>query len=179
MHMRHRLLVPATLLAVSALLWLVASNFRRGVGQYDVLGPSFFPKLILFGLAVVSLCDLVLSARQRVHAAAGGVVAESRDGKVVDHGLRERGSFCWTDLLLAAGITIGYVLLLPHLGFLVGTLLFQFALLFGVFRERRASVVLGGPFALTLLFLLIFGIGMDIALPHGRGIFLGLSRFLY
>jgi hypothetical protein len=172
--MRHRLLVPATLVAVSALLWLVASNFRRGVGQYDVLGPSFFPKLILLGLAVVSLCDLLLSGRGVVR----DVVAEP-DGQAQDNGLRGSGSFYWTDLLLAAGMTIGYVLLLPHLGFLVGTLLFQFALLFGVFRERRVSVVLGGPLALTLLFLLIFGVGMDIALPHGRGIFLSLSRFLY
>jgi hypothetical protein len=177
--MRHGPVVPATLVALSIILWFVASNFRRGVGQYDVLGPSFFPKLILLGLAVVSLCDLVLAAHRRLRANDADVGARSPDELAKDDGSRERASLYWVDLLLAAGMTIGYVLLLPHIGFAVGTLLFQFALLFGVFRERRASVMLGGPIALTLLFLLIFGIGMDIALPRGRGVFLDLSRFLF
>lgn len=178
--MRHRLLVPATLLAASALLWLVASNFRRGVGQYDTLGPSFFPKLILLGLAVVSLWDLALSVHQRKPGVAGEALGRGSQETLGENREPRQGrSFYWTDLFLATGLTIAYVALLPYVGFLTGSLLFQFGLLFCVFRQRRRAVVLGGPIVLTFLLFVIFGIGMGIALPRGQGVFLTMSRFLY
>jgi hypothetical protein len=117
--MKYRTVIPTILVAFSIILWFVASNFRSGVGQYDVVGPSFFPKLILLGLAVVSLCDLVLAAHRRVRANDADVGARSPDELAKDDGSRERASLYWVDLLLAAGMTIGYVLLLPHIGFAV------------------------------------------------------------
>lgn len=159
------MLVPAGLIGGAVYLWHVASHFRGGVGRYEVLGPSFFPKLLLAALVLVCLLQLggelarMLRARQRVAGEAAAVY--------------------WRDLALALGITVAYTASLGTLGFLVATPLFQVLLLAVVFRVTDWRLLLGVPAALVTLFTLIFVVAMNVPLPRGRWPFAELSRFVY
>lgn len=164
--MNPRWLVPAALLAGSVYLWFVASNFRGGIGRYEVLGPSFFPKLLLAGLVVVAIVDLGLTVGKKWKHVGYGQFAETK-------------LFYWKDLLLAFAVTIAYVALLRYLGFLPATLLFQFGMLLTVFRHKSWKVVIGVPVFLTALFFVIFSVVMGAPLPRGSGIFYEVSRLIY
>jgi len=164
--MRSDRLMPAAVLAGAGFLWYVASNFRGGVGRYEVLGPSFFPKLLLAGLVVVTVLDLARTFVARRTAVAEGGSAKPKP-------------FHWPDFLVAFAITIAFVASLPLIGFLPATLLFQFAVLWVVFRQRSWIVTLGAPIVLTSIFFLIFSEIMNVPLPRGAGIFYTFSRLIY
>lgn len=163
--MRSAWIVPAGLVGGALYLWHVAGDFRGGVGRYEVLGPSFFPKLLLAALVIVCLLqlggELIRVVRTRRMTANGATVIH------------------WGDLALALGITIAYVASLKTLGFLVATPLFQVLLLAMVFRVTDWRLLLGVPVVLVMLFTLIFVVAMNVPLPRGRWLFAELSRLVY
>lgn len=164
--MRESRLMPAVILAGAGFLWYVASNFRGGVGRYEVLGPSFFPKLLLAGLVVVTVLDLARTFVGKGKKAAEGDAPRPKP-------------FHWPDFLLAFAITIAFVGSLSLIGFLPATILFQFAVLWVVFRQRSWIVTLGTPLLLTAMFFVIFSVIMNVPLPRGAGIFYTFSRLIY
>jgi hypothetical protein len=144
----------------------VASSFRGGVGRYEVLGPSFFPKILLAGLVLVTMLDIGLSLAKRWRHGAHGQSAAN-------------GRLYWNDLLLSFVITIAFVASLRYIGFLPAAILFQLAMLSVVFRQRSWKVLIGAPIFLTALFLVIFSLIMGVPLPRGSGIFYTFSRLIY
>jgi len=164
--MRIAWIVPAGLIGGALYLWHVAGHFRGGVGRYEVLGPAFFPKLLLAALIVVCLLqlagELIRALRARQEVAASGVA-----------------TIHWGDLALALGITVAYAASLKTLGFLVATPLFQVLLLAAVFRVTDWRLLVGVPAALVTLFTLIFVVAMNVPLPRGRWLFAELSRLVY
>lgn len=163
--MRSAWIVPAGLVGGALYLWHVAGHFRGGVGRYEVLGPAFFPKLLLAALVIVCLLqlggELIRVVRTRRMTANGATVIH------------------WGDLALALGITIAYVASLKTLGFLVATPLFQVLLLAMVFRVTDWRLLLGVPVTLVALFTLIFVVAMNVPLPRGRWLFAEVSRLVY
>ncbi len=168
--MRYAVLVPASFFAAAIYLWFVASSFRGGVGRYELIGPSFFPKILLIAIIALSAVEVIrtLVARQRSVAAFG---SGAPDGA--------KAGFFPFDLVLAVGITIGYVAALHWIGFILSTIAFQALLLFAVFRQRRWRIALGVPFVLTTVFFVIFIELMSVPLPRGHGIFYQLNRLIY
>lgn len=160
-----RVLVPASFLCAAIFLWTVVGGFKGGVGRYELIGPAFFPKILLVAIVALTLVEIarVLLARRR----AGGPAAGT---DVRFHPL---------DLGLAVAITVGYVAALHALGFLPATFVFQALLLAVIFRERRWPALLGVPLALTSLFFVIFILLMGVPLPRGMGVFLDFSKLLY
>lgn len=161
--MRRELLVPFALLAAAVYLWVVASNFRGGVGRYEVLGPSFFPKLLLGALVVVCIMQLsqVLLRPRRI-----------------DSGVRAT-KIHWRLLITALAITLAYVASLETLGFLAATPIFQVLLLVFVFKIRDWRRLVSVPAGLTVLFAFIFIGLMNVPLPRGRWVIGELSRLIY
>jgi len=162
--LRFRILVPVFFFSASVWLWFVASAFRGGVGRYELIGPNFFPKILLVGI---------------MGAAAAEVLREFltfSDDRSIDD---KRPRFYPIDLASALGITIAYVVGLHVIGFLLATLVFQALMLIAVFRLRRWRLVLGAPVVLTTLFYVIFIELMNVPLPRGQGVFRELSRMLY
>lgn len=163
--MRSGWIVPAGLVGGALYLWHVAGHFRGGVGRYEVLGPAFFPKLLLAALVIVCLLqlggELIRLVRTRRMTANGATIIH------------------WGDLALALGITIAYVASLKTLGFLVATPLFQVLLLAMVFRVTDWRLLLGVPVTLVALFTLIFVVAMNVPLPRGRWLFAEVSRLVY
>ena len=163
--MRSAWIVPAGLAGGALYLWHVAGHFRGGVGRYEVLGPAFFPKLLLAALVIVCLLQL-----------GGELIRVARTRRVTANGAT---IIHWGDLALALGITIAYVASLKTLGFLVATPLFQVLLLAMVFRVTDWRLLLGVPVTLVALFTLIFVVAMNVPLPRGRWLFAELSRLVY
>lgn len=168
--MRYAVLVPASFFAAAIYLWFVASSFRGGVGRYELIGPSFFPKILLIAIIALTAVEVIriLVARQRGAAAAGSGAPEGA-----------KAGFFPLDLALAVGITIGYVVALHWIGFILSTIAFQALLLFTVFRQRRWRIALGVPIVLTTVFFVIFIELMSVPLPRGTGIFHQLNRLIY
>jgi hypothetical protein len=155
-------LIPGCLVAVTVWLWIVAGQFQGGVGRYEVLGPAFFPKVLLGALGLVALLQI---GRE---IAFGGSRAEA-----------EPPTIQWRDLASAIGITLAYAAILGHAGFLLSTVLFQMALLTVVFGYRRPAIVVGVPLGLTALYGAIFLGLMNVPLPRGRWLFADFSRLFY
>jgi len=163
---------PAVLIGGAVYLWYVASGIEPGFARTEVIGPAFFPKLLLAGLILVSLLQLARAgvARLRdVDSARAATKGEASPAK----------RFYLLDLLLALFLTAGYVALLRRIGFLPATLLFQGALIFFVFRQRTLKFCAGVPALLTVIYFVIFIRLMEMPLPQGQGIFRELSQFLY
>lgn len=155
-------IIPGCLVAITVWLWVVAGQFRGGVGRYEVLGPSFFPKLLLVALALMALLQIVRAI------AFGGERTEA-----------EHSAVHWGDLAAAIGITLAYAALLGFVGFLISTVIFQLLLLGIVFRYRRPAVLVGVPLGLTALYGSIFLGLMNVPLPRGRWLFAEFSRLFY
>lgn len=155
-------LVPGCLVALTLWLWVVAGQFRGGVGRYEVLGPSFFPKILLAALATIALLQIARSV-------------------ITGFGERAEGEprIHWRDLAIALGLTAAYAAMLGFVGFLLSTLLFQALLLTLVFGYRRPALVLGVPVGLTALYGGIFLGLMNVPLPRGRWLFAEFSRLFY
>jgi hypothetical protein len=155
-------IIPGCLVAATVWLWILAGQFRGGVGRYEVLGPSFFPKLLLGALALVALLQI---GRAII---SGGGTAEP-----------ERSTIHWADLAAAVGITSAYAAVLGFAGFLISTVVFQVLLLTLVFRYRTAAIVVGVPVGLTALYGGIFLGLMNVPLPRGRWFFAEFSSLFY
>ena len=162
--MRVRILVPASFFVAAVFLWTVVGGFKGGIARYELIGPAFFPKILLLGIIALTAAEIV---RVFISGRGGGVEVET--------GVR----FYPLDLALAVAITVAYVAALHLLGFLPATYVFQAVLLAVIFRERRWHMILGIPLVLTSLFFVIFIALMGVPLPRGTGVFLEFSKLLY
>ena len=161
--MRYRWLVPAGLFLAAAYLWGVAAEFQGAVGRYELIGPDFFPKILLAAIMIASLA-----------AVARDVVALRREPAG-----EETKTFFPADLAIAVLITVAYVAALHVIGFVLATFCFQALILAAVFRVRRWQTVFGVPAVLTTLFFVIFIVLMGVPLPRGSGMFRAFNSLLY
>lgn len=152
--------VAVTIFGGAATLWPLTSQFGH-VGRYQVLGPSFWPRLILIALLGLSALTIGQAIRRSVRSPA----CPAHQG---GHPYR---------LLVAIGSCFGYVVALPWLGFTVGT--FAFSVVFLVIvGPLRPSVVLWASLLLTASLFVLFIAILNAPLPPGRGLFLEVTRFL-
>ena len=157
------LALPVALIGLSLYLWTLADRFTGGAKRYEAIGPDFFPKLLLAMMIALCTAQVVSSVIGRSRTSGGG----------------EALPVYWADLAIAVGATAAYVAILPRMGFLLATPLFQFALLFFVFRVRQLRVLLVAPPALTIGLALLFVGVMNAPLPRGRGFFGAFSHLFY
>lgn len=158
----HEFLVPGCLVAITVWLWILTGQFQGGVGRYEVLGPSFFPKILLGALALVAMLQIVRGIAFG-RGGAGGTKPEIH----------------WRNLATALGVTAAYAGALGYAGFLLSTAVFQALLLALVFGYRTPAIVVGVPVGLTALYGGIFLKLMNVPLPRGRWLFAEFSRLFY
>jgi len=131
----------AVLIAVGTLLYTAALQELRGVPTDDVLGAVGYPTLLALGMFALSA---YLFARPQ---------------KVVE------GQSLKSPVWIHWGIFLLYTLLLPILGFIVGTLFFLAALFFLMGGSLKQSITTAA--ISTILMFLLFEKGLDITLPAG------------
>lgn len=126
------------------------------------IGPEYWPQMLLAGMVILSAALLVdIYLRRKALAAA---VEEKKP-----YPLR-----FWYTLALA----VAYTLVMPFLGFTVGTLLFCLAIMavLGVRSVRNLLLTATGA---TVLFVVLFPKIMAVPMPRGVGVFRMISLFFY
>lgn len=161
----RRAAAPALGLA-AALILLAASRPLDAVARGDQLGPGFWPRLVLAGLAATCLARLVLAWRGRAVPAVADPAAAPLDGPA-----RAR-------LGAAVGLLVLYVAATPWLGFPLTTALFIAA--FMVLAGGRSPVAVATAAAAgTVALLYVFIKLVYLPLPKGAGPFETATLALY
>ena len=119
-------------LAIGAFLYYAAENFEfeQSSGR---IGPGAWPKLILILMLASALWGAVSSALQ-----VGKADELDADADQMEALVRPPEIYPWL-VWLAVAATLGYLLILPVLGFFLGTIIYAFVLMYlGHYRAVRA-----------------------------------------
>jgi putative tricarboxylic transport membrane protein len=128
----------------------VVESMRLGIGRIQRPGPGMLPLIASSGLGLAALFSLVRSLR----APCGPMAAEGFFGQNI-------GSVA----LILAGL-VAYVLLLPWLGYLTGTLILM-AFLFRAGGFRHWGGVLFSALLTTVVTYFIFSTWLSLRFPRG------------
>jgi hypothetical protein len=146
-------------LAVAIALYIYAGymDYDPRAGQ---LGPAVWPRMAILLMAAASLFEIVSILSGRRAATAG--IAEALDH---EDGEEEGPRYPWM-LLGGVILVLAYAVLVPILGFIVGTFLFL-AIFMYLGRYRRHAVVWGVSAAVTILCGILFLRIAYVSLPRG------------
>ncbi|MDT8903231.1 tripartite tricarboxylate transporter TctB family protein [Anaeroselena agilis] len=153
-------LIAAVFLTSSCLFYYQTFFFPKT--RISDIGPEYWPQLLLAGMIILSAALLVDIYKRRKALAAA-----EEDKK--PYPLR-----FWYTLALA----VAYTLVMPLLGFAVGTLLFCLAIM-SVLGVRSVKSLLLTATGATVLFVVLFPKIMAVPMPRGIGIFRMISLFFY
>jgi hypothetical protein len=145
---RRNLIAAAVLIAVSVGYGILTSQLPTRSLPYTP-GPPFFPWI---ATALLLALSLGLLAQGLFGAVDGAVVA-------ADAAARRRAG-------AALAVLLGYLVVLPGLGFVLATIPF-FALQMLLFGERRPLPVAAGAVGVTLGLYILFRHGFGVFLPRG------------
>jgi putative tricarboxylic transport membrane protein len=112
------------LLVVSVLMFVATFSFEALTTTR--VGPDFMPKIIAGLIAVFSILIVVsgfnkLKAIKNVDASTDVVIDKNAENFDMEE---EKASY--TPVLMTLGIMVGYILLMPYIGFLIMTALYLF-----------------------------------------------------
>lgn len=153
--LRHTDKVASALVfLLAAVIFYLTADFPAG---YGATGPAFFPRVIVGLMSVFALVQLVKSIRR----------SESRTREVSWSTVRT--------VAIAAGLVVGYLLTMPYLGFLAGTVVFllvsmQFSGVDGLRTSLPVSI------GVTIVLYYIFVQFLRVPLPESA--ILPISRLL-
>jgi putative tricarboxylic transport membrane protein len=157
-------------LAAGLFLYHVAANFEfeQSSGR---IGPGAWPKLILILLLASALWGAVSSALQAGKADEADAQAEEMEALV-----RPPEVYPWL-VWLAVAATIGFLFILPVLGFFLATIIYAFVLMYlGHYRQFVRVTLLS--VAIAFAFMFVFMRVVYVALPVGIAPFDRLSYAL-
>jgi putative tricarboxylic transport membrane protein len=157
-------------LAVGAYLYYTAENFEfeQASGR---IGPGAWPKLILILMLASALWGAVSSALQIGKSDAPSAEADEMEALV-------RPPEIYPGLVwVAVAATVGYLVILPVLGFFLATIVYAFALMYlGHYRRFVPAALLS--VAIAFAFMFMFMRVVYVALPAGVAPFDRLSYAL-
>ncbi len=174
-----------TVLGAGVWLWSVANDFAITT-RLGRAGPDLWPKIILvlmIGAAIWGIADAILKSRPddetsiliaNASRSAGHEEDARQDLAAATDGASERHP-----QFAVAGIAamLGYVAVIPYVGFLLATFLLLMAIMLaaGYTRVLRAAgISLIGAF----VFFIVFQRIVYVSLPHGEGPFKELTLAL-
>ncbi|HET7341586.1 MAG TPA: tripartite tricarboxylate transporter TctB family protein [Methylomirabilota bacterium] len=161
-------LLPPLAGAALAVGLLLASRGLDDVAREGQLGPGFWPRLVLVGLALACLVKLAADWRQRRR---WPIALRAADDAKAEEISRPR---------LAAGIAliVLYALATPWIGFALATSVFVAA--FMTLAGARSPVVIGAnALGGTVVLLYVFVRLVYLPLPKGAGAFESITLALY
>ena len=142
------------LFVLTAVVFYLSRDFPTGISETS---PAFYPRVIVGLISVFAFAQLVRSIRSDT-----GQTYELTMSKV-------------TTVTIAAALVIGYVVTMPFLGFLIGTILFLVVSMHfsGVEKLRKSVPVATG---LTLVLHYVFVAFLRVPLPDNA--FVPIGRML-
>jgi putative tricarboxylic transport membrane protein len=160
MRQRLRAALPyLVVLGVGAFLYYSAENFEFEEGSGRI-GPGAWPKLILLLLLGSALWGLVSTSLR-----GGGSAQRSTEQDETEALIRPPEiypSLVW----LAVAATVGYLIIMPFIGFFLATIVYSFLLIYLGHYRRRPHVALIS-LAIAFGFMFMFMRVVYVALPVG------------
>ena len=164
--LKAELIFSLLIFAGSIVLYWVTGSFGKGtVLQGAQMGPAFWPRFILGLIILLTGVVSVGTIRKIIKEKAWGESLMTMDrGKV--------------RFFTAIGLGVGYLTLLPILGFIAITPIFMilFMLLLG---EKSKGWIIGVSFAMTAVIVVMFTKAMYVPLPRGVWMFREFSLLFY
>jgi len=160
-------LIFSVLIFIGALfLYWVTGSFGTGtVLQGSQMGPTFWPRLLLGAMILLSGSVSVGLIRRIAREKAWGEALMTMDrGKV--------------RFFAAIGLGVAYLFLLPILGFIAVTPVFMIAFMV-LLGEKSKGWIIGVSIAMTAVIVVLFTKAMYVPLPRGAGLFRNFSLLFY
>lgn len=147
-------LASGLVFVLTAAVFYLTMDFPAG---YGATGPAFFPRMIVGLMSVFALAQLVKAFRSD----------EARSQEVSWHTVKTVG--------IALAIIVAYVLLMPYLGFLAGTVAFLLASMwFSGVREPQKAVPVSIAVSIALFYIFV----QFLRVPLPESAILPISRLL-
>lgn len=177
-----RLVLPHTvMLAAAALLYWAATGIDVPTGGR--IGPDVWPKAIIAIMALLCVYEIAKRLLRGSRSRAQGMVSELHHDPTTP-GVEQAGETLAQHpgkLVAGVGLVVGYVVLVPWLGFFVSTAVFLGAFPWaGGLRRPVLAAVLGiaGSFLLVVVFMRVAYISLPLGEGPFREISLGLMRLI-
>jgi putative tricarboxylic transport membrane protein len=169
---RDEIIADVFIIAFFAFMLIHAMELRfvRRIGE---MGSGFWPILALSASLLLSIILLIsnLIRFQREKKQASEEVLISPEGKIDLKNRRKKFALSVISLL-------GYIIIMPWIGFVLSTLIYVFAFILAL-GERRRFVLALSPFLVTALAVIVFAKFISMPLPKGVNIFAAFSRLIY
>jgi len=133
------------------------------IAQSGQLGPGFWPRMVLVGLAL---------------ACAAKLVTDVRSAHMVDVGVTARPNISQTKLVTSVGLILLYMVLAPVIGFALATAGFIASFMW-VSGSRSIPLIVGNVAVGTVLLLYVFVKFVYLPLPKGDWVFETFTLALY
>jgi hypothetical protein len=160
--MSRRIRIAAGIVIAAGVVLLIELRSTPRVPVEDPLGPYGLPRVLAIGLVLSGLAMLVPVRRPEAEAEPEAAPEAELEQPVVPN------RFGLSPSAVTVIAAVGYVVALSNLGFIVSTLVLGLILLPALGARSRRSV-LAVPVVVTLLFLLVFGVALDVHLPTFLG----------
>lgn len=130
---------------------------------------ALFPKSVAWALIVIGVIEIIRNyvvgtrdARRAAQASRSADPAQAPADEETESGAGGQVR----PVLIFAGATIGYVALIPVVGFYVMTILFMIGLMLAL-GVRKIILCLGVPIVITAIVYLTFTLQLNVPLPEG------------
>lgn len=179
---RVRLVLPHSIMLLVAigLYWAALQIDTSSAVAGGRIGPDFWPRVVIAFMGLLCLYEIIKRLVMRSTSSVAGLTesllhnpAESVEPPADDAVGREYPRLLWTGMALI----VGYVVVVPWLGFFLTSAVFLAAFTWiGGFRRPLVTLVvsLSGALFLVVIFMRV----AYISLPLGAGPFRGLSAAL-
>jgi hypothetical protein len=154
--------IAAGIVVAVGVVLLVELRSTPQVPVEDPLGPYGLPRVLAIGLVLSGLAMLV-PVRRPEPDADPAVEPEAELEEPVG-----TNRFGLSPSAVTVAAAVGYVVALSNLGFIVSTLLLGLILLPALGARNWRSVI-AVPVVMTLVFLLVFSVALDVHLPTFLG----------
>jgi Tripartite tricarboxylate transporter TctB family len=167
---RTNIALSVGILVACGLGWLATNALPSGL-RVDPLGPAYYPRFVLLGMAALAAALLVASVRdlRRRPEGAAPELADPLPAQAVSadrEGEEALPPVSYPRMLAVLGLSFGYVLSLESLGYFIATLLYVVALLL-LLRVRNPLAIAGCALGVPLVLDSLFGRLLGIPLPGG------------
>jgi len=152
---------------------LIHAMELRSVRRFGEMGSGFWPILILMVAIFLGVILLIsnLITFQREKKQASEEVTISPEARI---DLKNRKK----KFVLSVVCLLGYIIIMPWIGFVLSTLVYVFIFILAL-GERRRFVLALSPFLVTALTVIVFAKFISMPLPKGVNIFAAFSRLIY
>ena len=187
---RLRAVLPHSLMLLVAIaLYLAAMRIdTAGAEAGGRIGPDFWPKVVIAFMALLCVYEIVKRLVLHSTFTASGLTealthnpaaqAEVSDGMPVEtEPEREYPRLLWS----GAALIVGYVIVVPWLGFFLTTALFLAAFIWlGGFRRLLITLAVSaiGAFALVVIFMRVAYISLPLGVGPFKDLSIGLMRLI-